>query len=76
MNHFKRELSEIIADRDDIEAMNRAAFGRPPRNLRPPALVVTEPVRVNPALLSGDRARIDAFADEMLAQERIRESHA
>lgn len=36
----------------------------------PPARTVTEIRHLNLALLSGDRAKIDAFADEMLRLER------
>ena len=61
MNHYRRELSEIIADRDDIEAMNQAAAK--------PRPVTTAIRHVNPALL-GTKADRDAFADSMLAQER------
>lgn len=68
MNHKDRELSEIIADRDDIEDMH-AAFTSHSRVIIVPRLV-SEPVRrVNPALLGG-KAERDAFADRMLAEER------
>lgn len=66
MNHYQRELCDILADRDDIEAMNRAAF-------RAPRPVETLLVRPHAALF-GTKTERDAFADKKLAEERAKNS--
>jgi hypothetical protein len=38
--------------------------------MNPPRPISTPLANVNPALLSGDRSKVDAFADAMLQRER------